>query len=220
MSPSFRDRREAGRVLASELKAYADRPDVLVLALPRGGVPVAYEVARALHVPLDVFIVRKLGVPGHEELAMGAVASGGLYIVNERLANALDVKREEFDQVLRDETNELNRREQEYRGKLPPLNVRGKTVIVVDDGLATGASMIAAIAALRRLDPKKIVVAVPVCAPETASALRERAVEVVCAASPERFGAVGLHYADFQQTSDQEVHSLLEAAQKANPARA
>ncbi len=220
MSPSFRDRREAGRVLASELKAYADRPDVVVLALPRGGVPVAYEVAKALNVPLDVFIVRKLGVPGHEELAMGAVASGGLYIVNERLANALDVKREEFDQVLRDETNELNRREQEYRGKLPPLNVRGKTVIVVDDGLATGASMIAAIAALRRLDPKKIVVAVPVCAPETASALRERAVEVVCAASPERFGAVGLHYADFQQTSDQEVHSLLEAAQKANPARA
>lgn len=220
MSPSFRDRREAGRVLASELKAYADRPDVVVLALPRGGVPVAYEVAKALNVPLDVFIVRKLGVPGHEELAMGAVASGGLYIVNERLANALDVKREEFDQVLRDETNELNRREQEYRGKLPPLNVRGKTVIVVDDGLATGASMIAAIAALRRLDPKKIVVAVPVCAPETASALRERAVEVVCAASPERFGAVGLHYADFRQTNDQEVHSLLEAAQKANPARA
>jgi predicted phosphoribosyltransferase len=173
---------------------------------------VAYEVAKALHAPLDVFIVRKLGVPGHEELAMGAVAPGGLYVVNERLTNALDVSPEQFEDVLRDETTELTRREKAYRGERAPLDVGRKIVIVVDDGLATGASMKAAITALRRHHPKRIVVAVPVCAPQTGAALRNEADELICAEMPERFSAVGSHYVDFHQTSDEEVHSLLEAA--------
>jgi predicted phosphoribosyltransferase len=208
----FRDRREAGRTLARALQAYANRPDVVVLALPRGGVPVAYEVASALHAPLDVFTVRKLGVPGYEELAMGAVASGGVYVLDRELLDALGLHPEQFADVVRRELAELSRRESAYRSECPRPDVRGKTVILIDDGLATGASMLAAIAALRRLDPARIVVAVPVGSPETCDALRGAADEVVCAITPSSFSAVGAHYVDFRQTSDEEVRELLKAA--------
>jgi putative phosphoribosyl transferase len=208
----FRDRREAGRILARALQAYANRPDVVVLALPRGGVPVAYEVASALHAPLDVFTVRKLGVPGHEELAMGAVASGGVYVVDRELVGALGLRPQQFADVVQNEVAELNRREDAYRSECPRPDVRGKTVILVDDGLATGASMLAAIAALRRLEPARIVVAAPIGAPETCEALRHEADEVICAATPRPLLAVGAHYLDFRQTTDEEVRELLDAA--------
>src|SRR5437016_6132201 len=190
----FRDRREAGRLLAEKLAAYAHRPDVLVLALPRGGVPVAYDVARALGAPLDVFIVRKLGIPGHEELAMGAVATGGVRVLNEQVVHALNIPDHVIDAVTAWEQQELARRERLYRGDRPPPDVRGRTVILVDDGLATGASMHAAIAALRRQQPAHIVVAVPIAAPETCDALRAEVDDVVCAITPEPFHAVGLWY--------------------------
>src|SRR5947207_3048537 len=205
----FHDRRDAGRQLAAELSAYGGRADVVVLALPRGGVPVAYEVAKALGAPLDVFLVRKIGVPGHEELAMGAIASGGVRVVNEDVVRELGIPKSLFDAVATEELQELERRERAYRDDRPPPDVRGKTVILVDDGLATGSSMRAAIAALRRLGPAKIVVAVPVGAPEVCAEFQDVADDAVCAQTPMAFRAVGLWYEDFSQTTDEEVRELL-----------
>ena len=205
----FHDRFEAGRMLASLLTAYANWPDAIVLGLPRGGVAVAYEVARALHLPLDVFIVRKLGVPGQDELAMGAIASGGVRVLNHAVINALGLGQAEIDQVIRREEQELRRREQQFRGERPPLQLKGKTVIVVDDGLATGATMWAAVAAIRQRGPAKIVMAVPVAAPAECEAFRQIADEVVCAVTAEPLHAVGLWYEDFPQLTDEEVRALL-----------
>jgi predicted phosphoribosyltransferase len=210
--PPFRDRSEAGRLLAEKLAAYANRPDVLVLALPRGGVPVAYEVARALGAPLDVFLVRKLGVPGHEELAMGAVATGGVRVLNEQVVYALGIPDYVVDTVTEWEQQELARRERLYRGDRPPPDVRGRTVILVDDGLATGATMYAAIQALRQQQPARIVVAVPTASPETCNELRKEVDDVICAITPEPFYGVGLWYEDFSQTTDEEVRDLLARA--------
>jgi predicted phosphoribosyltransferase len=208
----FRDRREAGRFLSGKLTRYFNRPDVLVLGLPRGGVPVAFEVARSLKAPLDVFIVRKLGLPGHEELAMGAIASGGVLVLNDDVVNQLSIPRRIVNLVAEDERQELERRQQLYRGNRPAPNVQGRTVILVDDGLATGSTMRAAIAALRRLEPKRIVVAVPVGAPETCAEFQHEADEAICALTPDPFYAVGTWYRDFSQTSDEEVRELLECA--------
>lgn len=182
----------------------------MVLALPRGGVPVAYEVARALNLPMDVFMVRKLGAPGHEEFAMGAIASGGVRFIDDESVKALRVSDTALDEIVKREERELERRERLYRGNRPPISVRGKTVIIVDDGLATGSTMRSAVTAIRRLDPKDVVVAVPVCAPLTCDEL-QRDVDVwcVCAYAPEPFVAVGLWYEDFEQTSDEEVERLL-----------
>ncbi len=208
----FQDRREAGQILATRLTRYANRPDVIVLALPRGGVPVAFEVARALHVPLDVFLVRKLGVPGHEELAMGAIASGGARVLNEETIRALEIPYKIIGQVTARERRELNRRERAYREGRPAPDVRGHVVILVDDGLATGSTMRAAIAALRQQRPARIVVAVPVGASDTCAAFRSDADEAICAVEPEPFYAVGVWYDDFSQTTDEEVHELLREA--------
>jgi putative phosphoribosyl transferase len=205
----FRDRFEAGRVLAAQLSAYANRPDTIVLGLPRGGVAVADEVARALHLPLDVFIVRKLGVPGQEELAMGAIASGGVRVLNQAVIGALGLNQAEINDVIRREEQELRRREALYRGQRPPLNLKGKTVILVDDGLATGATMWAAIAAVRQQSPAKVVMAVPVAAPAECDAFEQIADDIVCAITAEPFHAVGLWYQDFPQMSDDEVRVLL-----------
>jgi putative phosphoribosyl transferase len=209
MKKPFKDRTEAGRLLAGRLKAYADRPGVLVLALPRGGVPVAYEVARALNAPLDIFLVRKLGVPGHEELAMGAIASGGVRVLNENVVRPLRIPGEVIDAVAADEQKELERRERAYRGDSPAAEVRGHTVILIDDGLATGSTMRAAVAALRQQQPDRIVVGVPTAAPETCDEFRAEVDEIVCAITPEPFYAVGLWYEDFSQTTDEEVRDLL-----------
>jgi putative phosphoribosyl transferase len=205
----FRDRTDAGRQLAAQLMGYADRPDVLVLALPRGGVPVAFEVAQALHAPLDIFLVRKLGVPGHEELAMGAIASGGVRVLNEDVVRSLDLSEEMIDAVAVQERQELKRREQLYRRDRPPPDVRGKTIILVDDGLATGSTMRAAVAALRQQHPARIVVAVPIGARDTCADFEAEADETVCASMPEPFYAVGLWYGDFSQTTDDEIAELL-----------
>lgn len=209
---SFRDRTEAGQVLADKLASYANRPDVLVLALPRGGVPVAFEVARALHAPLDVFLVRKLGLPGQEELAMGAIATGGTRVLNEEVVDKLNIPDEVIDAVAIEEEQELHRRELDYRDGRPAPDVRGRIILLVDDGLATGSTMRAAVAALRQQEPKRIVVAVPVGAFQTCAELREEADEVVCALTPEAFYAVGMWYEDFTQTSDEEVRDLLARA--------
>ena len=212
MPSRFRDRREAGRLLASQLAAYADRSDVLVFALPRGGVPVGFEVAEALHVPLDVYLVRKLGVPGQEELAMGAVASGGVRVLNDDIVRSLRISEAMIDAVAARELLELARRARLYRDDRPPADVRGKTVVLVDDGLATGATMMAAVRALRQQTPARIVVAAPTAAADTCEQLRAFADEVVCAVTPEPFRAVGLWYDDFSQTTDEEVKQLLSAA--------
>jgi putative phosphoribosyl transferase len=218
MRARYRDRRDAGRQLASELRAYANRPDVVVLALPRGGVPVAYEVATALGAPLDVFVVRKLGLPGHEELAMGALASGGVRVLDEDLIRLARVSADQLRRVTEFEQAELNRRERQYRGDRPFPDVRGKTAILIDDGLATGSTMRAAVAALRLEGPARIVVAVPVAASETCDAFHAIADDVVCAATPEPFHAVGLWYDDFSQTTDDEVHELLDRSHPAGRA--
>jgi putative phosphoribosyl transferase len=208
----FRDRTEAGRLLAELLHEYAGRDDVIVLALPRGGVPVGYEVAQALGAPLDVFVVRKLGVPGHEELAMGAVATGGLLVLDEGLVRALGIPEDELRRVVEAELRELERRDAEYRGNREPPDLEGKTVILVDDGLATGSTMRAAALAVRRLNPARIVVAVPVAAEETCDAFRDVVDDIVCGATPKPFRAVGLWYEDFSQTTDEEVRDLLARA--------
>src|SRR6202048_3030331 len=205
----FRDRRDAGRLLAAKLTAYANRPDVLVLALPRGGVPVAYEVASALGAPMDVFVVRKLGVPGYEELAMGAVATGGVRVLNDQLVELSAIPEDMVDAVGARERQELARRERLYRGDRPPPDVRGRTVILVDDGLATGATMHAAVQALRKQNPARIVVAVPTASPETCEEMKAEADDVICAITPEPFHAVGRWYQDFSQTTDEEVAVLL-----------
>jgi putative phosphoribosyl transferase len=210
--PRFRNRTEAGRLLAQRLQGYANVPDVLVLALPRGGVPVGYEVARALNAELDVFLVRKLGLPGYEELAMGAVASGGIRVINRGLIESLGISQEEIDAVVEREERELARRERLYRGNKPPPRIRGRTVILVDDGLATGSTMRAAIAALREQQPAKLVVAVPIAAPSTCDELADEVDDIVCAVTPEPFYAVGLWYEDFSQTTDEEVRELLQRA--------
>ena len=208
----FTDRREAGCRLADALSAYAGQPNLIVLALPRGGVPVAYEVARALGAPLDVFLVRKLGVPGQEELAMGASARGGVRVMTETVLRQVALPPTVVERVAAREVEELRRREALYRGDRPPPDLAGRTVIIVDDGLATGSSMRAAVRAVRRFEPAKVVVAVPVAAAETCRALRAEADDVVCAVTPPTFYAVGLWYADFSQTSDDEVRELLAAA--------
>jgi putative phosphoribosyl transferase len=208
----FRDRTEAGQVLASRLVTYANRPGVLVLALPRGGVPVAFEVAQALNAPLDVFLVRKLGVPGREELAMGAIASGGVRVLNEDVVQALGISPEVIEAVAATELQELMRRERLYRGNRPVPEVRGRTIILVDDGLATGSTMRAAVAALRRRGPFRIIVAVPVGSAETCTEFRGEADEIVCARTPEPFYAVGQWYEDFTQTTDEEVRDILHRA--------
>ena len=207
----FANRREAGRALAAALATYAGRDDVVVLALPRGGVPVAFEVARALGAPLEVFLVRKLGAPGHEELAMGAIASGGIRLINEDVVRAYDVSNADIEAVTAVEQQELERRERIYRDgrPLPPLHDR--TVILVDDGLATGSTMRVAVLALRQELPARIVVAVPVAAAETCDEFRTLVDDVVCAETPSPFYAVGLWYEDFAQTTDEEVHDLLTA---------
>ncbi len=208
----YRDRIEAGKHLAAQLAHYAHRDDLLVLALPRGGVPVAYEVAKALSAPLDIFLVRKLGVPGHEELAMGAIATGGVRVLNYDVVEHLLIPAGVIDSVSANELRELERRELAYRGNRPEPEVRGKTVILVDDGLATGSTMRAAAAALRQQSPARIVVAVPVSAPQTCDEYRMGADEIVCATTPEPFYGVGRWYRDFSQTTDEEVRDLLEQA--------
>lgn len=207
----YRDRREAGRLLAHQLHEYAGRDDVVVLALPRGGVPVGYEVARALDAPLDVFTVRKLGVPGNPELAMGAIATGGLVVLDQRLIQLLGIDRSQVQRTVEAESRELQRREAAFRGNRGPPDVTGKIAILVDDGLATGSTMRAAALAVRELKPAKIVVAVPVAAEETCDAFRDVVEEIVCAVTPKPFHAVGLWYDDFEQTSDEEVRELLAA---------
>ncbi|HUG54577.1 MAG TPA: phosphoribosyltransferase [Vicinamibacteria bacterium] len=214
----FRDRTDAGRQLLSRLGSHSGRPDVLVLGLPRGGIPVAYEVARGLGAPLDVFLVRKLGVPGQEELAMGAIATGGVRVLNRDVVDALHIPPDVIDRVAAEEGRELARREQSYRGHRPEPDVAGKTVILVDDGLATGSSMRAAVAALRQQRPDRIVVAVPVAARSTCEDLRREVDEIVCFATPEPFMAVGRFYQDFSQTTDDEVRELLAAARSTVPA--
>ena len=208
----FRDRAHAGRLLGERLRAYADRPDVIVLDLPRGGVPVAFEVAKRLRVPLDVFVVRKLGVPGHEELAMGAIASGGVRMLNEDVVAMARVSERDVETVTLREEHELARRERAYRGDRSSPDVAGRTVILVDDGLATGATMRAAAAGVRRLDAAAVVVAVPAAAADTCELLAHEADEVVCLTTPEPFHAVGLWYEDFSATTDDEVRALLEEA--------
>ena len=209
--PRYLDRIDAGRALAGLLAKYAGRDDVIVLGLPRGGVPVAAEVARALHAPLDAFLVRKLGVPGHEELAMGAIASGGVRVLNDSVVQMLAIPGDAIDRVAEREGRELARRDRAFRGDRPLPDMSGKTVILVDDGLATGASMRAAVKALKALGPARVVVAVPVGAAETCAQLREDA-EVVCAITPSPFHAVGVWYEQFGQTSDEEVQAALRAA--------
>jgi putative phosphoribosyl transferase len=211
-SPRFRDRHHAGRVLAEHLQKYSNRDDVIVLALPRGGVPVGYEAAKALNVPLDVFVVRKLGVPGHEELAMGALATGGVRVLNRDVAAMLPDAERMLDAVTAREKLELDRREIAYRDDRPRPDLRGKTVILVDDGLATGATMRAAAAALKQYGVARIVVAVPVASPETCAELKNEVDETICAITPEQFHGVGQFYEDFSQTSDDEVRALLAKA--------
>ena len=208
----FRDRRDAGTKLTKKLVWYADHPDVLVLALPRGGVPVAYEVALALNAPLDVFIVRKLGLPGQEELAIGAIASGGIRVLNDDVIRALNVPQEVINFVVKRELQELKRREQTYRGDRPAPQVRDQTVILIDDGLATGASMRAAIAGLHAQHPARIVVAVPAAAKEVCDSFRREVDEIVCAMTPDPFYGVGRWYEEFKQINDEEVRALLEEA--------
>lgn len=208
----FKDRFDAGRLLASKLRSFANRPDTVVLALPRGGVPVGYEVAKALNVPLDVFVVRKLGVPGYEELAMGAIASGGIRVLNEDVVRAAGIPDEVIDAVAAEEERELERRERDYRDGRPPVDVQGRIVILVDDGLATGSSMRVAVLALKKKRPAQIVVAVPVGAPTTCAEFESEVDQTICAVTPEPFWSVGQWYRDFSQTSDEEVRDLLRRA--------
>jgi len=212
MQPIYQNRRDAGRVLTSAMEHFKGRNDLLVLALPRGGVPVAFEIADAFGAALDLLIVRKLGVPGHEELAMGAIASGGARVLNEQVIGPMNISPEALQRVEQAEREELVRRERAYRGERPPAEVAGRCAILVDDGLATGASMFAAVAAVRQLKPAELVVAVPVAPPSTVQSLKELVDEVVCPSQPEPFYGVGAWYQDFAQTSDDEVRHLLDLA--------
>lgn len=214
----FRDRADAGRRLGERLRAHGHREDAVVLGLPRGGVPVAYEVALALGAPLDVFVVRKLGVPGQEELAMGAIASGGVRVVNHGVVDALGIPPAALDRVAAVEQAELERREQAYRGSRPRRELAGRTVFLVDDGLATGSTMRAAVEAVRQRQPRRVVVAVPVAAASTCRELKAEVDEVICLETPEPFLAVGRFYEDFSQTTDHEVHELLQAPAAEGPA--
>ena len=221
MITRFRDRTEAGELLAEKLASYANKPNVIVLALPRGGVPVGAQVAKRLNVPLDVFVVRKLGLPGHPELAMGAIAIGGVRVINRDVVEGLQIPELVIDAVVAQEQEELARRRHAYRGDLPAPQVRGKTVILVDDGIATGSTMIAAVAALRQLDAGRIVVAAPVIARSTFHQIHHAADEVVAVIVPEDFQGVGQWYEDFSQTTDEEVRELLgETNHRAAPAAA
>jgi predicted phosphoribosyltransferase len=214
MRPYFEDRAHAGRALAEALLDYREQANAIVLALPRGGVPVAFEVAQRLALPLDVFIVRKLGYPGHEEYAMGAIASGGVRVLNPDLAGQVEAQPGMLAEATERELAELSRRERLYRGDRPPLALAGKTVILIDDGLATGSTMRAAIQAVRLHEPARIVVAVPVASPETCRLLSQEVDDMVCATTPEPFSSVGRWYLDFDQTSDEEVEALLERTWK------
>jgi len=209
MSSTFANRREAGQALAAALWQYAGRQEVAVLALPRGGVPVAFEVAAALDAPLDIFVVRKLGMPGHPEFAMGAIASGGVRVLNEPIVHHYGVPQRAIDAIAAQEQVELERREREYRQGRPLIDIANHVTILIDDGLATGSTMRAAVEAIRQLDPARLVVAAPVAAAETCEELRHLADEVVCARTPEPFAAVGLWYRDFAETTDEEVRELL-----------
>jgi putative phosphoribosyl transferase len=210
--PLFHDRAEAGRALAQRLKPIVRDQNVLVLALPRGGVPVGFEVAQILHADLDVFIVRKLGVPGHEELAMGAIASGGIRVLNYAVIEQLGIPKTVIDRVKQHELQEIRRRENLYREGRPPLSPAGRTVVLVDDGLATGATMLAAVRAVRTQNTEQIIVGVPVASREACDEIGKNADAIVCVATPEPFHAVGVWYEDFSQTSDDEVGELLERA--------
>jgi predicted phosphoribosyltransferase len=210
----FRDRRDAGKRLAELLMAYKGRNDVHVLALPRGGIPVGYEISKALEVPMDVFLVRKLGVPGHEELAMGAIAEGGFVYTNENVIHALNVAEPVIHTVMRREQEELERRVRQYRGNEPLPNIRDQIILLVDDGLATGASMLVAARAIREMEPMRLVVAIPVAPPESCEMLQREADEVICALTPTFFTSVGSWYEDFTQTTDEEVEELLSMARK------
>jgi putative phosphoribosyl transferase len=212
MNVHFHNRMEAGQLLARQLMSYANRPDVLVLGLPRGGVPVAFEVARALRAPLDILVVRKLGVPGQEELAMGAIASGGSRVLNPEVIQGLEIPRWVIEDITAREQQELDRRERRYRGNRPKLDVQGRTVVLVDDGLATGATMRAAIVALRQQQPARIVMAVPVAPPPVCRELGALADEAICLLTPEPFLGVGRWYDDFSPTTDEEVRSFLQRA--------
>jgi putative phosphoribosyl transferase len=209
MRTQFRNRYEAGEFLAEQLTTYANKPNVIVLALPRGGMPVGAQVARRLNAPLDVFVVRKLGVPGHPELAMGAIATGGVRVFNGDVINSLRIPDEVIEAVTAEEFEELQRRERSYRDDLPPPEVEGKIVIIVDDGIATGSTMVAAVAALRQLGAGRVVVAAPTIARSTYDYLRKNAEDVVAVIVPEEFYGVGQWYEDFSQTTDEEVHQLL-----------
>lgn len=208
----FRDRAEAGRFLALKLAAHTGRQDTVILALPRGGVPVAFEVAKSLNAPLDVFIVRKLGVPGQEELALGATATGKVRVLNQDIIAALGISDEVIESVIAKEERELQRREQLYRGDRPPYPTEGKTVILVDDGLATGSTMHAAVLALKLRRPARVIAAVPVAAVSTCEEFKDEVDEIVCAATPKPFYSVGQWYDDFSQTTDAEVQELLRRA--------
>jgi putative phosphoribosyl transferase len=219
MTRNFRDRQDAGVQLAAHLLRYAGDPNVVVLGLPRGGVPVAYEVARILQVPLDVFVVRKLGVPGHRELAMGAIAAGGVRVLNPDVVSAVRISEPMIATVAAQEQKELERQQRAYRGDGPFPDLAGRIVIVVDDGLATGSTMRAAVKALRQMQPARIVVAAPVAAAETCRSLAAEADEVVCVSTPESFHAVSMWYQEFSQTTDEEVRSLLESSAQVVPVR-
>jgi putative phosphoribosyl transferase len=212
MRDRFEDRRDAGRALAAKLRQYSGRSDVVVLALPRGGVPVAFEVAEALDAPLDLFLVRKLGTPGYRELAMGAIASGGIRVLNDDVVRWYGIAPAAIDAVAQEEQRELERRELAYREGREPAVLEGRIVVLVDDGLATGSTMRAAVLAVKQRNPSKVIVAVPVGASETCRELSNDADEVVCARMPEPFSAVGQWYVDFEQTTDDEVRALLQSA--------
>lgn len=211
------NRSEAARPLAEALQPYAGRSDVLILGLPRGGVPVAYEVAQTLKASLDLMLVRKLGVPGHEELAMGAIATGGIRVLNDDVVEGLGISDADIERIAAREQQELQRRDRVYRGNRPPPDMEGQCVILVDDGLATGATMRSAIAAVRRQNPARLVVAVPVAPLHTVARLREEADEVVCPATPEPFFSIGQWYEDFAPVSDEDVRALLEQAWREQP---
>lgn len=209
MKPRFHDRTEAGRLLVAQLSEYADRSDVWVLGLPRGGVPVAYEIAQALNLPLDICLVRKLGVPGQPELAMGAIAPEDVMVLNHEILRSLEISRLALQQVVENEKRELERRDRAYRANRPEPDLQGKTVILVDDGIATGSTLRAAIATLRQKNPQAIVVAVPVAPISTCESLEALVDKIICLSTPEPLNSIGIWYADFSQTSDQEVRHLL-----------